>query len=123
MTRALAATAALLAATCAIGCGGGLTINRILAEPDRYRRQDVTLKGEVVNSASLLGRGAYKLDDGTGTIWVVTDHGVPRRGADIKASGRIRDVVDVGGVVRLPGEVGREIGSGLVLVEREHRAR
>ena len=123
MTRTLAATAALLATTWTIGCGGGLTINHILAEPERYRRQEVTLKGEVVKSASVLGRGAYKLDDGTGTIWVVTDHGVPRRGADIKASGRIRDVVDVGGVVHLPGEVGREIGSGLVLVEREHRAR
>jgi hypothetical protein len=91
---------------------GSTTINHILAEPQRYtQRHDVTLKGDVVESMSFLGRGAYKLDDGTGSIWVISEHGVPRRGARVKVNGRIRDVVDVSTVMRLPDQ----IGSGLVM--------
>jgi len=94
------------------------TISRLLAEPGRYQREEVTLKGNVIKSASVLGKGAYQLDDGTGTIWVVSGHGVPRQGARVQVRGHVRDVVDLGSVVVLPPEV----GSGLVLEEAEHRA-
>ena len=101
-----------------LGCAR-TTVSRILAEPQRYTRQgDVDLRGDVVESVSLLGHGAYKLDDGTGTIWVVSNHGVPRRGARVKVNGRIRDVVDIGTIMRLP----EQIGSGLVMQEKSHRA-
>jgi hypothetical protein len=116
--RRIGGAVIVLAAVLASGCAG-TTINRILAEPDRYRQRDVTLKGDVTRSASVLGRGAYQLDDGTGTIWVVSKQGVPRQGARVKVEGRIRDVVDLGGLVQLP----REVGSGLVMLEKEHRAR
>ena len=114
--RALAfvALTALAAAACR-----ETTINRLLAEPGRYANEDVGLKGDVVDSVSLLGRGAYKLDDGTGLIWVVSSKGVPRRGARVVVKGRVRDVVDLGTLIPLPPQV----GSGLVLVESEHRAR
>jgi hypothetical protein len=102
-----------------LGCAR-TTIARILAEPQRYTRQgrDVRLNGEVVESLSLLGHGAYKLDDGTGTIWVVSNHGVPRRSARVKVHGRVRDVVDLSTIMRLPDQ----IGSGLVMEESSHRA-
>jgi hypothetical protein len=109
---------AVVLAGLTVGCAG-TTINHILAEPQRYANRDVTLRGDVTRSASLLGHGAYELDDGTGRIWVVSKHGVPRRGAQIKARGRVKDVVDLGEVVPLP----REVGSGLVLLEKEHSAR
>jgi len=112
----------VLAGLLANGCAG-TTIGRILAEPDQYRQREVTLKGGVIHSVSVLGRGAYKLNDGTGTIVVVSDRGVPRRGAEIKVRGRIVDVVDAGGIVKLPPEIDRELGSGLLMIEREHRAR
>jgi hypothetical protein len=83
----------------------------------------VQLKGDVVHSVSLMGRGVYRLDDGTGTIVVVSDRGVPRRGAGVKVRGKIVDVVDAGSIVRLPPEIDRELGSGLLMIEREHRAR
>jgi len=67
----------------------------------------------------LLGHGVYKLDDGTGTIWIISKHGVPRRGARVGVKGKIRDVVDVSTIFKLP----EQIGSGLVMVEDEHRAR
>lgn len=96
------------------------TIDRILAEPERYvNRGDVGLVGDVVESISLLGHGAYKLDDGTGTIWVISKRGVPRRGARVEVKGRIRDVVDVSTIMRLPDQ----IGSGLVMTDAEQRAR
>jgi hypothetical protein len=103
----------------ALGCAR-TTISRILAEPQRYtHRGDVRLDGDVVESMSFLGHGAYKLDDGTGTIWVISNHGVPRRGAQVKVHGRIRDVVDVSTIMRLP----EQIGSGLVMTDARHRAR
>jgi hypothetical protein len=96
------------------------TISRILAEPQRYtHRNDVRLDGDVVESMSFLGHGAYKLDDGTGTIWVISNHGVPRRGARVKVHGKIRDVVDVSTIMRLPDQ----IGSGLVMTDAYHRGR
>jgi hypothetical protein len=95
------------------------TIRKLLGEPNRYANEDVGLVGNVVKSASLLGRGAYQLDDGTGTIWVVSQHGVPRTGARVAVRGRVRDVVDLGRIVPLPPEV----GSGLVLLEDHHKAK
>ena len=96
----------------ALGCAT-TTISRILAEPQRYRQNDVHLAGNVTESVSLLGQGAYKLDDGTGTIWVVSTHGVPRKGAAVKVKGKIRDVVDLGTIVKLP----EKVGSGLVMTD------
>jgi membrane protein implicated in regulation of membrane protease activity len=114
LALALVGAFALLAAGCAT-----TNVARLLAEPQRYANRNVGLKGDVVESVSLLGHGAYKLDDGTGTIWIVSKHGVPRRGARVKVKGKIRDVVDVSTIFKLP----EEIGSGLVMIEDEHRAR
>ena len=115
-SAALALVAAL--ALSAAGCAS-TTINRLLAEPERYRNDDVRLRGDVVESMSLLGHGVYRLDDGTGTIWVVSRRGVPRKGARVEVKGEVKDVVDIGSIFRLPDQ----IGSGLVLVEDSHRAR
>jgi hypothetical protein len=101
-----------------VGCAS-TNIARLMAEPNRYANRDVRLTGDVVESVSLLGHGAYKLDDGTGSIWVVSRRGVPRRGARVEAKGRIRDVVDVSTLFKLP----EQIGSGMVMVEDSHRAR
>lgn len=114
LALALVGAFALLAGGCAT-----TNVARLLAEPQRYSNRNVGLKGDVVESVSLLGHGAYKLDDGTGTIWVVSRHGVPRRGARVKVKGKVRDVVDVSTIFKLP----EQIGSGLVMVEDEHRAR
>ncbi len=59
------------------------------------------------------------LDDGTGKLWVVSDKGTPRQGARIAVRGKIKDAFDLTSFVRLP-EI---VGSGLVMVETEHRAK
>ncbi len=95
------------------------TIKQIMAEPDRYASHEVGITGRVVRSYSVLGRGAYEVDDGTGRLWVVSERGVPRSGARVAVKGKIKDGFDLGSIVRLPDP----IRSGLVMIESAHRAR
>lgn len=111
----------LLAATLSLAACA-TRINRVMADPSRYRDREVTVSGDVVDSLSLGGRGAYRVEDSTGSLWVVTERGVPRRGARVKATGTIRDAFNFsvfGGAVQLPGG----LGSGLVMMESEHSTR
>jgi hypothetical protein len=116
LRKALSVAAGVLSVLTLAACR--TTINQLLAEPGKYANQEVTVGGQVVKSVSLLGRGAYQIDDGTGTLWVVTKSGAPRQGARVAVKGRVRDVVNLGEIVPLPPEV----GSGLVMIETEHRA-
>jgi hypothetical protein len=94
------------------------SLNDVLADPSRYANRDVTVKGEVTQSVSVLGHGSYKIEDGNGSLWVVSTKGVPRKGARVKVTGKIRDVADLGSVLKLPDVV----GSGLVMQESHHKA-
>ena len=97
-----------------------VTINQVLADPGRYRDRDVTVSGEVADSFSVMSRGAYRLRDGSGQLWVVSEHGVPRNGARVVVKGKIREGYNLSGLGdRLPAG----LGSGLVLVESSHKAR
>jgi hypothetical protein len=110
----LAVLVTMLTAACATR-----TVNHILADPSRYRDRQVTLKGTVTESIGAMGYGAYRLEDHTGSMWVVSDRGVPRRGARVKVSGTIREGFNLGSIgERLP----RAIGAGIVLIESSHRA-
>ena len=115
----LAAAAVMLMLTA--GCATK-TINHILADPSRYRNNEVTLKGTVVDSYSVLDRGAYQISDGTGRLWIVSSHGVPRTGASVKVIGRVREGANLGnagGRINLPPAV----AAGIVLVESSHTAK
>lgn len=98
------------------------TVNQIIADPSRYRDREVRVSGAVVDSYSFVNRGAYRIDDGTGTLWVVSDRGVPRINARVTVKGRIREGFNIGSLgdrIKLP----RGVGSGLVLMESSHKAR
>ena len=112
-----AAATLLLTAGCATK-----SINHILADPSRYRTNEVVLKGTVVDSYSILDRGAYQISDGTGRLWIVSSHGVPRTGANVKVTGTIREGANLGnagGRINLPPG----IAAGIVLVESSHTAK
>jgi hypothetical protein len=97
-----------------------VTINKVLADPAHYRDREVTLSGQVSDSFSVASRGAYRLRDGSGELWVISEKGVPRTGAEVKVTGRVREGYNVGSLgPRLPAG----LGSGLVLVESSHKAR
>ncbi|MBI4551599.1 MAG: hypothetical protein HY710_04980 [Candidatus Latescibacteria bacterium] len=93
------------------------TIDQMLADPHRYTNREVGVEGNVVQNYSILGRGVYQVDDGTGTLWVVSEKGVPRKGAHVGVKGKIRDGFDLGSIVKLP-EV---VGNGLVMIESSHK--
>jgi len=93
-----------------------------LADPSRYRNQTITVRGTVAQSASIAGRGVYRLVDGDQGLWVVTTSGAPRQGARVDVTGRLQDGFDLSafrGVLNLP----ESVHSGLVLVASSHRAR
>jgi hypothetical protein len=95
------------------------TINQIKADPSRYANRDVSVVGNVVRSYSILGRGAYEVDDGTGKLWVVSEKGVPREGAKIVVSGTIRDAYNLGSFIKIP----EPVSAGMVMIEKSHKAR
>jgi hypothetical protein len=95
------------------------TVNEIKADPGRYANQEVAVVGNVTRSFSVLGRGAYEIDDGTGKLWVVSQSGVPREGARVGVKGKIRDGFNLGSIVKLP----EQISSGLVMIESSHKAK
>lgn len=111
----------IVAALSAVGCGAR-SINELLADPAKYRNQSVTVRGTVAQSASVLGKGAYRITDGDQGLWVVTASGAPREGARVDVKGRLQDGYDLsafGNILKLPGS----LQSGLVLIEESHRAR
>jgi hypothetical protein len=113
---AVLSASALASAACAT------SINHILADPSHYRDREVQVSGAVVESFSVADRGAYRIADDTGQLWVVSDRGVPRKGARVKVTGRIREGFNFGFLgdrIKLPAA----IGSGLVLVESSHEAK
>jgi hypothetical protein len=112
---AVLVAAVLTAAACA------RTVNQILADPARYRNHEVRLSGSVVDSYSIGSRGVYRVADHTGQLWVVSDRGVPRKGAKVNVKGTIREGFNLGWIgdrIKLP--VG--IGSGILLVETSRKA-
>ena len=119
--RISAPNASLLLAVWLSACGWfapSTTINGILADPGRFSGDDVWLNGRVVQSASILGRGAFQLDDGTGTVWVISDRGVPRKDARVRVRGTVHDGFDLGRVIELPDTM----KNGLVLVAHDQDA-
>jgi len=119
-TRMILAGAVLLAFVLQTGCAVR-TINQIMADPQKYANKEVGIKGEVTESYSVIGHGAYRVDDGTGRLWVVSDKGVPRKGAKIVAKGTIKDAYnfgDLGSLIKLP----EQASSGMVMIERTHKA-
>jgi hypothetical protein len=114
---AFISASSILSSACA-----ATTINHILADPSRYRDRDVRVSGSVVDSYSFANRGMYKINDESGQLWVMSDRGVPRKGARVVVKGTIRDGFSLGSFgdrVKLPPA----IGSGLLMMESSHKAR
>jgi hypothetical protein len=111
--------ALLLLVVSAASCATA-SVNKVLADPSRYRDKDVTVTGEVSDSFSVMSRGAYRIKDDSGQLWVVSDKGVPRNGARVEVKGKIREGYNFSGFgSKLPAG----LGDGLVLVESSHKAR
>ena len=94
-----------------LGCPGAKPIRQLLDDPSRYDGKTVRIAGQVKQSAGALGYGAYKIDDGTGTLTVVSQGGgAPRVGAKIGVEGTFRAAFTLGSQ------------SGAVLLETRRRS-
>jgi hypothetical protein len=70
-------------------------IRDILDHPRDYQSKEITVYGTVTNAVSLLVIKYYEIQDGTGSIKVVTDKLLPTRGEKLKVTGRMT-VVEMG---------------------------
>ena len=96
--RALYAIALSLAISGLAACKTNVTpIKTLLDDPSRYDRKTVRIAGDVQEAAGVLGYGAYQLNDGTGTLAVVTSQGgAPRTGAKVGVEGEFRSAFTLG---------------------------
>lgn len=102
-----------------IACPKRVSIADIQANPSRYSNKDIAVAGVVrdswgMNIPGVLKGGAYKIDDGTGTLWILTDQVVPNKGAEIGVQGRIGSGISLGG---------RNFGLGMRENKRKFRKR
>ena len=95
--RLLALTACLACTIFLTACPQQTTIGKLQNDSARYRNKEVVIIGHVTNSFGALGYGAYELDDETGRMWVLTDRGVPARGARVGTVGKFVNGVTWGG--------------------------
>jgi len=112
-TKTILITLIITVALLASACPSRVSIGKILANPSKYSEKDVVIAGRVTNSfgIAMLG-GIYKIDDGTGSIWVLTNKGVPSKGAEVGLKGRVQEGVNYGG---------RSYGLGVIEEERKAR--
>lgn len=88
---------ALLAMTPLAACRGTMPIGKLLDDPGRYDGETVRIKGEVTGSVGALSQGAFRVDDGTGTMNVLSrGRGAPREGAEVGVEGEFRSVFTLG---------------------------
>ena len=97
----------------AAGCPKRTSIQDIERNPSKFYGKDVAVAGRVTNSygVALIG-GVYKLDDGTGSIWVITKRSVPSKGTQVGVKGQIQEGVSFSG---------RNYGLGLIEEDRRTR--
>ena len=80
-----------------LGCPGTKPIRELLDDPSRYDGKTVRIAGQVKEAAGVLGYGAYKVDDGTGTLTVISQGGgAPRVGAKVGVEGTFRAAFTLG---------------------------
>jgi len=98
IARSLLIAAAGLVLVALWGCQGGVTpIKTLLDDPARFDGKLVRVAGDVGPSAGLLGYGAYQVNDGTGTLNVVSQGGgAPREGARVGVEGTFKAVFTLG---------------------------
>ena len=74
-----------------------VSVKRLLDDPSHFNGKNVTIHGQIKQGQGALGLGEYQIDDGTGALTVVTQHGgSPRKGADVRVKGTFHAVAQVG---------------------------
>jgi hypothetical protein len=108
----------ILAAGLATEAGSGKSIADLESNPSKYQNKTVKVTGIVRDSDGInipilgVSGGCYKIDDGTGSIWVCTDKSVPTKGAEISVKGKLQS-----------GATYKGKNYGLVIIEKDRKFR
>ena len=120
LAKGLLISVVAIAAIFTAACPQQRSIAEIERNPGRYADKEVAIIGVVKDSYGLsvpgtpIRGGVYKIDDGTGSIWVVTEDTVPGKGAEIGIKGRVGNGVSW---------KGKNYGLGLYETGRKYKRR
>lgn len=79
------------------GCRSTVQIEDLLADPGEYDGETVSVEGRTTGGAGLMGRAAYAVDDGTGTLPIVSERsGAPAEGTIVRVVGEFRALFTLG---------------------------
>lgn len=73
-----------------------VSIGKVLERASEWDGKSVVVRGRVTEGMDIFGYGAYRLEDGTGAIWVVTNQGTPNIGANVIVMGKVHKVFQIG---------------------------
>jgi hypothetical protein len=68
----------------------------IKTTPGAFEGRTVTIVGKVTSTYNLVLVKYYEVDDGTGTIPVVTESALPKEGESVRVKGRVNQAFAVG---------------------------
>ena len=121
IVKLLLLTSIVAATIFATGCPERTSIADIERNPGKYQNKEVAVAGIVKDSYGIsipgtnLGGGAYKIDDGTGSMWIiVSDGNVPSKGAEIGVKGVVGSGVNW---------KGKNYGLGMYEKDRRYKKR
>ena len=103
ITKAFTLGLVLIIGLMTAACPERESIASIEANPSKYYNKEVGIAGTVRDSYGLnvpltqIRGGIYKVDDGTGSIWVVTQSSVPAKGTRLGVKGKIQNGVSYNG--------------------------
>lgn len=110
----------VFAALFTAACPERVSIADIEANPSKYQNKEIAIAGTVKDSYGIsipgtrIQGGAYKIDDGTGSLWIVSETTVPSKGAQIGVKGLIANISNWNG---------RNYGLGMYEKDRRYRKR
>jgi hypothetical protein len=118
---------AIMLAGSIAACATKSSIRQVISDPGSYHDKTVKIVGNVTESVGLLGYGLFKLDDGTGALWVLSRRGLPRPGAQVVVKGSVRDIGVFGvktadGWGLIPASVADSLRSGVLMIEADRTA-
>jgi len=93
------------------GCES-IEIAKIKQDPSRFQGKTVQVEGTVTTSFGAMNMGGYEIQDETGSIYVISNHGVPSGGAKVVVQG----TVFTGAML-----AGRSLG--VAIREKEHKVK
>jgi len=78
------------------GCATYQPIVEITENPKDFENETVTIKGTVVETLAipLINNGLYKVDDNTGSIWILS-RDVPLRGERVVVKGDVKTAITI----------------------------